>query len=373
MRVNVSLDTLDPRAVRPPHARRAALDGPRRHRGHGHTPVRRDEAQRRRGARERTRTSSRHSARFAWDRGMTPRFLEIMGVGEGARIPHKLVPYAEQRARLSGLLEADHGAKDVDRGPARYVRARPEHGPRRIGFITGTTDTYCDGCDPSARRSRRHPPPLPRDERRLSRQAPRRHEATSRGYAHASPKLGPPSPDGVTFRGCTEPSAREVSIPEHRRIASTTPRGWTRVTTGGEARGSPLERPTSGGARLVGPESPHPRLQNSRLMVGSPAAGAGVWGAWGLGAAGGLSGARIAAAALGLAPEARGAGSPGTSTFDGTAPASERTTSALTVLPSAFTATLWWLPTGPLELDDPRPSRPRAPRRRAPRLPEVSP
>jgi cyclic pyranopterin phosphate synthase len=149
--------------------------------------------------------------RFAWDRGMTPRFLEIMGVGEGARIPHKLVPYAEQRATLSGLLEADHGAKDVDRGPARYVRARPEHGPHRIGFITGTTDTYCDGCDRLrvAADGTLRPCLATNDGVAAGAEAARGDLA---GVRARLAEAWTAKPDGVTFRGCTEPSAREVSI-----------------------------------------------------------------------------------------------------------------------------------------------------------------
>jgi cyclic pyranopterin phosphate synthase len=85
--------------------------------------------------------------RWAWARGITPRFIEVMGVGEGGRIwKDRLVPAAEVRLRLAHLLSSAHGAQDPDRGPARYVPARERAGAR-VGFITGSTDTYCEGCD----------------------------------------------------------------------------------------------------------------------------------------------------------------------------------------------------------------------------------
>lgn len=84
---------------------------------------------------------------WAWARGITPRFIEVMGVGEGANVwRDKLVPMEAQRARLAHLLCDDDAARDHDRGPARYVLARDGSG-RRVGFISGSTDTYCGGCD----------------------------------------------------------------------------------------------------------------------------------------------------------------------------------------------------------------------------------
>ncbi|HEY8039983.1 MAG TPA: radical SAM protein [Polyangiaceae bacterium] len=84
---------------------------------------------------------------WAWARGIVPRFIEVMRVGEGANLPpEKLVGHEEMRARLSHLLADDAGTRDAGRGPAKYVAARRD--PRlRAGFITGTTDTYCGTCD----------------------------------------------------------------------------------------------------------------------------------------------------------------------------------------------------------------------------------
>ncbi len=83
-------------------------------------------------------------AELAWAHEATPRFLELMSVGEGARIRGRIVPYARVRQHLAHLLADDEVARDADRGPAVYARAR---GGRRLGFITGTSDTFCSGCD----------------------------------------------------------------------------------------------------------------------------------------------------------------------------------------------------------------------------------
>ncbi|MFO0643431.1 MAG: radical SAM protein [Polyangiaceae bacterium] len=150
-------------------------------------------------------------ARFAWARGITPRFLEVMAIGEGANLSHKVVPYAEQRARLAHLLEDDRPERDLDRGPARYVRARAAFGPHRVGFITGTTDTYCDGCDRLrvAADGTLRPCLAKNDGVSAADEATRGDvEAVRRRLTEAWQK----KPDGETFRGCTEPSAREVSI-----------------------------------------------------------------------------------------------------------------------------------------------------------------
>jgi cyclic pyranopterin phosphate synthase len=83
---------------------------------------------------------------WAWSKGIVPRFIEVMGVGEGAKLFRTdVVGYHEMRASLARLLGDDGARVDHDRGPAKYVRSRD--GMHRVGFITGTTDTFCDGCD----------------------------------------------------------------------------------------------------------------------------------------------------------------------------------------------------------------------------------
>lgn len=84
-------------------------------------------------------------ARFALDFGATPRFLELMTVGEGARMAGRVVPFAAMRALLSTLLVEDDPIRELDRGPAVYVPTRDRL--RRIGFVTGTSENFCRGCD----------------------------------------------------------------------------------------------------------------------------------------------------------------------------------------------------------------------------------
>jgi cyclic pyranopterin phosphate synthase len=148
--------------------------------------------------------------RWSWERGIVPRLLEVMMIGEGARLADRVVTAASMRATLSHLLRDDEPVKEADRGPARYVRAR--HDPRlRVGFISGTSDTYCAGCD----------------RLRVSSEGTLRPcLATNDGVeAAAAARAGDPAavvlalaeawtmkPDGETWKGCTEETAANVSM-----------------------------------------------------------------------------------------------------------------------------------------------------------------
>ncbi len=147
---------------------------------------------------------------FAWKNAMTPRFLEIMAIGEGAKMQGSIVPYAEQRERLRALLEPDDGKVDPDRGPARYVRSR-EDPRRRVGFITGTTDTYCSGCDRLrvAADGTLRPCLAKNDGVSAAEEASR---GDTSGVTARLVEAWSAKPDGDTFRGCTEPTAADVSI-----------------------------------------------------------------------------------------------------------------------------------------------------------------
>lgn len=149
-------------------------------------------------------------ARWAWSVGATPRFLELMSIGEGAQVRGRFVPYAGIRARLDELLESSPTVRPADRGPARYARAR-DGGDRAIGFITGSSDTFCDGCDRL---------------RVTSDGALRPCLATSDAVdVHAAIAAGDVEaiaagldlawalkPDGVVWKGCTEETAARVSM-----------------------------------------------------------------------------------------------------------------------------------------------------------------
>jgi cyclic pyranopterin phosphate synthase len=79
--------------------------------------------------------------RYAWQKGVVPRFIECMPFREG-----KPVPTADLLARLAteGLpLEPDDEAAGLPRGPARYHRGAGG----RVGFISPMTQNFCGGCN----------------------------------------------------------------------------------------------------------------------------------------------------------------------------------------------------------------------------------
>jgi cyclic pyranopterin phosphate synthase len=148
---------------------------------------------------------------WAWARGITPRFIELMSIGEGAHLPSRaLVPGAEMRAKLAHLLNDQPWAADPDRGPARYVAARAHVG-RRVGFITGATETYCDSCD----RLRVAADGTLRSCLAVNEGVRGMFLARARdgaGLGRAIEEAWSSKPDGRTWKGCTEPTAAEVSM-----------------------------------------------------------------------------------------------------------------------------------------------------------------
>jgi cyclic pyranopterin phosphate synthase len=90
------------------------------------------------------------------------------------------------------------------------VRARHDSS-KRSGFITGTSDTYCKGCDRLRVASDGTLRPCLATEDGLSAE-----KAARAGDAHAVANAVEDAwrmkPDGDVFRGCTEESAARVSI-----------------------------------------------------------------------------------------------------------------------------------------------------------------
>ncbi len=148
---------------------------------------------------------------YAWARRLVPRFLEVMPIAEGAKLVHEhLVPVAEMRARLASLVEDEEPTTEPDRGPARYLRSRRDPS-LRVGFISGTSDTYCATCDRlRVSSSGVLRPCLATDE------GVDASEAAEQGDAERVPDLlaeaWAKKPDGRSFKGCTEPSAARVSM-----------------------------------------------------------------------------------------------------------------------------------------------------------------
>lgn len=148
--------------------------------------------------------------RWSWERGIVPRFLEIMAIGEGAKMQERLVTAAEMRKRLGALLVTGVALPEAERGPARYLAAR--HDPdKRVGFITGTSDTFCDGCDRLRVASDGVLRPCLSINDGVAASVPARRgdvRAVRLAVADAWTK----KPDGTVWKGCTESTAADVSI-----------------------------------------------------------------------------------------------------------------------------------------------------------------
>jgi len=148
---------------------------------------------------------------WAWARGIVPRFIEVMRVGEGANLPpEKLVGHDEMRARLVHLLADDAGVRESDRGPAKYVHARRDPA-LRAGFITGTTDTYCATCDRLrvASDGTLRPCLATNDGVGAMRLA---ETGDVDGLVGAIADAWALKPDGRVWKGCTEETAADVSM-----------------------------------------------------------------------------------------------------------------------------------------------------------------
>ena len=84
---------------------------------------------------------------WAWSKDILPRFIELMPVGEGAKLGRdRVVSVFDMQASLSDLLELGEPERREDRGPAGYLPARDGSG-RRVGFIGAVTDNFCHRCN----------------------------------------------------------------------------------------------------------------------------------------------------------------------------------------------------------------------------------
>lgn len=149
--------------------------------------------------------------RFAWERRLVPRFLEVMPIAEGAKlVKEHLVTAAEMRARLAPLCEPEEATPEPDRGPARYVRALGDPS-LRVGFISGTSDTFCGTCDRLRVSSTGVLRPcLATDVGVDAADLARAGDAGGLGARVA--EAWAQKPDGLVWKGCTEDSAKSVSM-----------------------------------------------------------------------------------------------------------------------------------------------------------------
>jgi cyclic pyranopterin phosphate synthase len=149
--------------------------------------------------------------RWAWDRGITPRFIELMPIAEGAKIATQhFVPASEMREHLASLVEPEDAIVDADRGPAKYVHAR--HDQRlRVGFITGTSDTFCNACDRLRVAADGMLRPCLATDVGVSAKAVAEGGDASR-IVEAIGRAWQLKPDGTVWKGCTEETAASVSM-----------------------------------------------------------------------------------------------------------------------------------------------------------------
>jgi cyclic pyranopterin phosphate synthase len=87
---------------------------------------------------------------WAFDLGITPRFIELMPLGEAAKLPSSaFMSQAELvsllRSRISAVAGEDF-VPDHGRGPARYLPAR-DGSARRVGFISAVSNEFCASCN----------------------------------------------------------------------------------------------------------------------------------------------------------------------------------------------------------------------------------
>lgn len=148
--------------------------------------------------------------RWAWERGIIPRFLEVMQIGEGDKLRDRVVTAREMRARIADLVVLGDPAVERDRGPAKYLVAR--HDPtKKVGFITGTSDTFCKGCDRlRVAADGKLRPCLATDDGIAAGDAAKAHRGDE--IARLVGEAWDMKPDGDRWKGCTEPTAASLSI-----------------------------------------------------------------------------------------------------------------------------------------------------------------
>jgi cyclic pyranopterin phosphate synthase len=81
--------------------------------------------------------------RYAHERGITPRFIELMPFGQGTPVPTVELVEQIQAAGVPLALEAAEDALSPTAGPARYWRSPTG----RVGFISPLTQNFCGGCN----------------------------------------------------------------------------------------------------------------------------------------------------------------------------------------------------------------------------------
>lgn len=148
---------------------------------------------------------------WAWERRMVPRFLEVMPIAEGAKLVEEhLVTASEMRRSLASHLVEEEAVTEAGLGPAKYVRARRDPS-LRVGFITGTSDTFCESCDRLRVSSTGILRPCLATEDGVDASAAARADQAEQIVEHIGDAWAM-KPDGKIWKGCTEETAASVSM-----------------------------------------------------------------------------------------------------------------------------------------------------------------
>lgn len=85
---------------------------------------------------------------WAFERGITPRFIELMPLGEASKLSAShFLSQADLVARLGKRVVPNERAESVHgQGPARYLVAADGSG-KRVGFITAVSGEFCGSCN----------------------------------------------------------------------------------------------------------------------------------------------------------------------------------------------------------------------------------
>jgi cyclic pyranopterin phosphate synthase len=84
---------------------------------------------------------------WARARGITPRFIELMPLGEGVKMAGSLMSAREILERLGDRVSLEAPTRSAEgKGPARYVEheSQPD---ARVGIISAVSNGFCDECN----------------------------------------------------------------------------------------------------------------------------------------------------------------------------------------------------------------------------------
>ena len=85
-------------------------------------------------------------ATFAWDRGLTPRFIELMPIGAGALATRQRIDAEQIIQTFDAVAESQSEARTYGRGPASYWYHEGKK-DQKFGVIGATTRNFCASCN----------------------------------------------------------------------------------------------------------------------------------------------------------------------------------------------------------------------------------